>query len=557
MPGRIPHGRAAGGCRPRRSRTRFGVMADTVREIERKYEAGKDTGAARLPDLSGAAPVATVTDEGVRELDAVYYDTADRRLAAAGITLRRRTGGPDEGWHLKLPVAEPAVPGAAPGAVPGARDEIRTPLTVSAIPRALTALVRSRTRDVPLAPLMRIVSRREVRHLLAADGTLLAEASTDTVTATRLTDGNLTDGKTDAKASAHWTEIEIELAEGADPALLDTLDPLLRKAGLRPSKAPSKLARALRETGLGEPPRRTAAGPPAEAPAGDHVLAFLRAQAEAVAALDPGARLGTEDAVHQMRVATRRLRSSFRSYGKVLDRRATDPLAQELKWLAAELGVDRDREVLAERLRERLDELPRALVRGPVRARLRTWSTAGRRGSRRRLTAVLDSARYLTLLDGLDALLADPPLREAAAGPPHTVLAKAMLRDYGRLAGRVEHALATTPGHDRDTALHDARKAAKRARYAAEAATPALGKEAKRFAQQMKSVQTLLGDHQDSVMARGTLRAIAAEAEGAGEPTFTFGVLYGREERRAEQDERELPGLWERVAERISAVSPR
>ncbi|MDT0454003.1 CYTH and CHAD domain-containing protein [Streptomyces hesseae] len=520
-------------------------MADTVREIERKYEAGKDTGAARLPDLSGAAPVATVTDEGVRELDAVYYDTADRRLAAAGITLRRRTGGPDEGWHLKLPVAGPATQGA--------RDEIRAPLTVSAIPRALTALVRSRTRDVPLAPLMRIVSRREVRHLLAADGMLLAEASTDTVTATRLTEGTAAD----AKASAHWTEIEVELAEGTDPALLDTLDPLLRKAGLRPSKAPSKLARALRETGLGEPPRRTAAGPPAKAPAGDHVLAFLRAQAEAVAALDPGARLGTEDAVHQMRVATRRLRSSFRSYGKVLDRRATDPLAQELKWLAAELGVDRDREVLAERLRERLDELPRALVRGPVRARLRTWSTAGRRGSRRRLTAVLDSARYLTLLDRLDALLADPPLRDAAAGPPGAVLAKAMLRDYGRLAGRVEHALATAPGHDRDTALHDARKAAKRARYAAEAATPALGKEAKRFAQQMKSVQTLLGDHQDSVMARGTLRAIAAEAEGAGEPTFTFGVLYGREERRAEQDERELPGLWERVAERISAASLR
>ncbi|GAA2712979.1 MULTISPECIES: CYTH and CHAD domain-containing protein [Streptomyces] len=497
-------------------------MADTVREIERKYEAENDSGRAHLPDLSGAGPVAAVTHQETVELDAVYYDTADLRLAAAGITLRRRSGGTDAGWHLKLPVA------------PGVRDEIRVPLGERVPPR-LAGLVRSRTREEALLPLVRIVTRRAVQHLLAADGTLLAEASTDAVTAER-PDGD--------RGPLQWTEAEVELAPGGDPALLDTLEPHLRKAGLRPSPAPSKLARALDGLGLAHP----APQPPAEpATAGEHILAYLREHAETVVALDPGARLGTEDAVHQMRVATRRLRSALRTYGKILDRRATDPIGEELKWLAAQLGVDRDREVLVERLREALEDVPRPLVRGPVRARLRIWATRNRAETRRQVTAVLDGKRYLALLEALDALLADPPLRPAAGRPAEPVLTKALRRDHARLAARVEHALATEPGRARDLALHEARKAAKRARYAAEAATPALGKPAKRFARDVKAVQTVLGDHQDSVLTRTALQTIAAQAAVAGEATFTYGLLYGREEHRAAEDERELAGAWAQV----------
>ncbi|MEV6672817.1 CYTH and CHAD domain-containing protein [Streptomyces sp. NPDC051162] len=501
-------------------------MADTVREIERKYE-GHGAKRARLPDLSRVA--ATVTDQGTQKLDAVYYDTEDRRLADAHITLRRRTGGKDAGWHLKLPVG------------PGVRDEIRAPLS-PAVPRELTDLVRSRIRHAELAPVVRIVSRRTVRLLLDDDGTLLAEASEDAVTADRLT----RDGR-----SARWTEVEVELGEGTDPAFLDTVERRLRKAGLRPSKAPSKLARALAETDPAPPKavrKRAVRKRPERLTAGDHVLAYAREQTDALLALDPAVRGRAEDSVHQMRVATRRLRSAFRTYGEVLDRKVTDPVGAELKWLAAELGVDRDREVLAERLADRLAEVAGTLVLGPVAARLRVAAAGRRKGSRKRLAALLDSDRYLTLLDTLDALLADPPLRPAAARPPREVLAAAVLRDYGRLASRVEHALATGPGPERDTVLHDARKAAKRARYAAEAAQPALGKPAKRFAAHMKSVQTLLGDHQDSVMARAALRTLAAQAHAAGESTFTLGLLYGREERRAAADERELPGLWRKAS---------
>ncbi|MGX4692238.1 CYTH and CHAD domain-containing protein [Streptomyces sp. JNUCC 63] len=490
-------------------------MADTKREIERKY--ASDAGG--LPDLTGVGGVAAVLDKGVADLDAVYYDTADERLAAAGLTLRRRTGGTDAGWHLKFPVA------------PGVRDEIHAPLS-DTVPPALAALVRSRVRRSELLPLVRIRSRRDISHLVDADGALLAEVSADDVRAERLTGD---------RRAAQWTEIEVELADGGDPAFLDTVEKRLRRAGVRPSPSPSKLARAL--TGTAGPDRRPE--PPEErAPvtAGDHVLAYLRAQRDALVALDPAVRRDVHDSVHRMRVATRRLRSALRTYRKVLDRSATDPLREELRWLGGELGLDRDQEVLTERLTADLDDIPDTLVTGPVRARLRTWSQARRGGSRRRLLAALDSGRHLDLLDTLDALLADPPLRPAAAGKPAKVIAKAVRKEHAKLSALLDRALALPPGHDRDLALHEARKQAKAARYAAEAAVPALGDPAADLVGPVKALQSLLGDHQDSVMARQALLALAGQAQAVRESSFTYGLLYGREERRAAAVEAELPG---------------
>ncbi|GGS04926.1 CHAD domain-containing protein [Streptomyces humidus] len=507
-------------------------MAETKREIERKYESDE----SGLPDLTGVGGVATVLDKGVTELDATYYDTSDLRLAAASITLRRRTGGADAGWHLKLPVEA------------GVRDEIRSPLS-DTVPEELGRLVRSRVREGQLVPVVRLRSSRDVRELVDAKGRLLAEASVDAVRADRLFGG---------EGGAQWTEIEVELADGGDPALLDKVDKRLRKAGVRPSTSPSKLARALTETaskkkrnkggkgGNGKTAdEKAAVGDPVTA--GDHVLAYVRVQRDAIVALDPAVRQETEDSVHDMRVATRRLRSTFRSFRKVLDRTVTDPIADELKWLAGELGAGRDQEVLDERLTAGLDDLPHTLVSGPVSARLRAWAEAEARGSRHRLLGVLDSPRYLTLLDDLDALVADPPLLKAAGGKPAKVLAKAVRKDFAKVSTLVGQALEQPPGPTRDATLHEARKKAKRTRYAAETATPAVGGPAKTLAKSMKSLQSLLGDHQDSVMARRTLRELSAVAHAAGESAFTYGVLYGREEGRAELAEEALPDLWERA----------
>ncbi|MER7396099.1 CYTH and CHAD domain-containing protein [Streptomyces sp. NPDC000151] len=515
-------------------------MADTVREIERKYEAdGAGLPPGGLPDLTGVDRIASVTERDAVTLDATYYDTADRRLARDGITLRRRTGGDDAGWHLKLPVATHV------------RDEIRAPLT-DTVPRALRGLLRSRVRDAALAPLVRIETRRETRQLLAADGTVLAEVAADQVRATRPAGPGRT---------AEWAETEVELTPDGDVTLLDAVEARLLDAGLRPASTASKAARALRDTApKGE---RKEAGPksarkaPTRVPEADGggepsaeqvVLRYLARQVRAVVELDPAVRRDLPDAVHQMRVATRRLRSALRSYATVLDRSATDPVGAELKWLATELGVGRDAEVLTARLQEALAALPKELRPGPVRTRLRTWSQAHRSGTRRHLTAVLDGTRYLALLESLDALLTDPPRARAAARPAAQVLPKAVERDFRRLAGHVATALAAPPGRDRDLALHEARKAAKRTRYAAEAARPELGRPAKELAARMTELQELLGDHQDGVLAREALRELAAQAHAAGENAFAYGVLYAREESRATAREHELPTLWATIA---------
>ncbi|MFJ4556262.1 CHAD domain-containing protein [Streptomyces massasporeus] len=491
-------------------------MAETKREIERKYESDE----SGLPDLTGAGGIAAVVDKGVAHLDATYYDTGDERLAASSVTLRRRTGGSDAGWHLKFPIA------------PDVRDEIRAPLS-DTLPDDLAALVRSRVRDSELLPVVRLRSARDVRHLLDADGRLLAEVSMDTVHAERLTGRG---------GEAQWTEVEVELADGGDPALLDKVEKRLRKAGVRPSASSSKLARALEETAPGK--RRKSPHVRRPVTAGDHVLAYVRTQRDAIVELDPAVRRDAEDSVHSMRVATRRMRSTFKSFGAILDRAVTDPVAVELKWLAGELGLDRDREVLTERLTAAVDEVPDGLVRGPVIERLHSWSSAEHGGARGRLLGVLDSRRYLALLDTLDALIADPPLLKAAGKEPHKPIAKAVRKDFRKVSGLIGQAAELEPGTDRDVALHEARKKAKRTRYAAEAAEPVLGKPAKTMVKSMKALQNLLGEHQDSVMARKALRELSAVAHAAGESAFTYGLLHEREEQRALRVEAELPGFW-------------
>ncbi|MCW7940567.1 metal-binding protein [Streptomyces hygroscopicus] len=498
-------------------------MTSSKRETERKYEAPSANAASWLPDLTGVDDVVSVVEKGLDELDAVYYDTDDLRLVGASATLRRRTGGADAGWHLKLPMSGDS------------REEVQAPLS-DTVPDSLRDLALSRTRGLELRPVVRIWSTRSTRHLLDSEGAVLAELSLDRVRAESLLD-------TTTRAS--WTEVEVELAEEADPSLLDLVDKMLHKSGIDRAGHPSKLARALEETGAGVPhPPDGRAEIVVPGSAGEEVLNYLDEQVRTLVSLDPAVRRDLPDSVHRLRVTCRRLRSTLRSYRAVLAREVTDPIREELKWLGGELGAERDQEVLMKRLGSRIGAAPRELVLGPVNARLQVWNVARASEARQRTLDALHSPRYLALLNSLAALTEQPPLRREAARKPEKVMVKATLKEYDRLAGRVAHALELSPGTERDAALHQARKAAKKTRYATEPARASLGKPAKRLGKRVKAVQKVLGDHQDSVVARDALRNLARAAHAAGEPNFTWGLLYGQEQAVAEASERELPTAW-------------
>jgi CHAD domain-containing protein len=498
-------------------------MAQSIRETERKYAAPEADDISWLPDLTKVDPVASLAGRGIQELDAVYYDTDDLRLTRTGASLRRRKGGTDAGWHLKLPL---------PG---DSREETRAPLSSEVIPEELRELTLSRTLGAPLRPVVRIHSTRSPRHLLDAEGDVLAEVSMDAVRADSLLD----DG-----GHAMWTEMEVEIVGDGDPALLDGIEKVLRKHGADRAQSPSKVVRALAEAfplleGTPDAHAEVTAGS-----AGDHVLAYVDRLVGGLTDVDPAVRREMPDAVHRMRTTARRLRGCMRSYRSVLDREVTDPIRRDLKWLADELGTERDHEVLRGRLTSGLRELPGELVLGPVTARVQAWDVKQRIEGRRRTLDALASPRYLELLEKLRALTDAPPLRAKAASKPEKVLVKALQKESDRLARRMDRALDMPSGSERDAAIHSARKAAKRLRYAAEAARPALGKPARRLGKRVKALQRVGGAQHDSVVARDTLRRLAVSAHGAGEPGFTWGLLHGQERAAAGARERQLPEVW-------------
>ncbi|MDH6502485.1 CYTH and CHAD domain-containing protein [Streptomyces sp. SAI-149] len=501
-------------------------MVQSMQETERKYEVPSSPDTSWLPPLDGVEGVTSVVNRNLEELDAVYYDTDDLRLSDSSAVLRRRTGGSAPGWHLKLPL---------PG---DSREEVQAALT-DAVPDALRDLALSRTRGAELTPVVRIRSTREVRDLVDAEGGVLAEVSIDAVRAESLR----AEGR-----SAAWREMEVELAEDADPALLDAVEKRLRKNGIARAQSSSKLARALDEMAPVPGGGRDKAADLTAGSAGEQVMAYVREQIRVLTSLDPAVRRDRPDSVHRMRVACRRLRSCLRSYRSVLDREVTDSIRGDLKWLAGELGAERDQEVLMGRLTRGVDALPGELVLGPVTARLQAWNIARGSESHQRSLDALGSRRYLALLDSLAALGQQPPLRAKAGKTADKVMAKAVLKEFDRLAQRMAPAMDLPPGPERDVALHEARKAAKKVRYAAEVARPALGKPAKRLGKRVKAGQKVLGDHQDSVVARGTIRDLAVAAQTRGEAGFTWGVLYGREQAVAQTREQELPTVWERAS---------
>jgi len=288
--------------------------------------------------------------------------------------------------------------------------------------------------------------------------------------------------------------------------------------------------------------------PRPSAPAAAVVTAYLKTQVARLGELEPKVRADEFDSVHQMRVTTRRLRATLRSFGKVIPRSATSELAGELKWLGGLLGEARDGEVLPQHLLTSLEQVPVELLIGPVQARVQGHFAPRRASAREQIIEAFGSERYARLLASLDRLAHDPPLGPRAEAPARDVLPAAVRKAYRQASKRMRRARHAPPGPDRDVALHEARKSARRARYAAEAAGPAAGKPARKFAKQMKKVQSVIGDHQDTVIARQATRELGIGAHLAGENAFTYGLLYEHELHQAERLQAEARRVWKRAS---------
>jgi CHAD domain-containing protein len=511
------------------------VMASTTTEIERKYTMPPEF---VLPDLTGLADVAETTGPDEIALDATYYDTADLRLAANRMTLRRREGGSDEGWHLKRPAGVD-------------RTETREPLSAATeVPRALASQVRAVTRGTALAPIVRIRTVRRETTIRDVGGTALAVIADDTVTADRLIG---------APETARWRELEVELVAG-ERSLLDAVEAVLADAGVRPATAPSKLGQAL---GDQFPRLRDDAGyRRATSDPTMMVTTYLAVQRDAIIDNDPLVRADDPDGVHDMRVAVRRARAALRTYRSLLPRERSEPLRSELHWLAGLLGAVRDGHVLQSRLDHAIDKLPAEQIIGPVRNRIGERLAADRARDRAELAEALDGERYTALLRAFDAVVDDLTVDDLAAdelavedgGPRLTEEAlrrgtRKALHHADRLLGHAIHdgqpeaPRLPPPGvdaDDRDVALHEARKAYKRARYAVEVVTPAIGRGGRHLAKRLGELQDVLGDHQDSVVTARLLRDFGIRAHLDGDNAFTYGLLYARE---LMAGERHLGGL--------------
>lgn len=288
-------------------------------------------------------------------------------------------------------------------------------------------------------------------------------------------------------------------------------------------------------------------------------MAYLGQQLTELRRHAPGVLANQPEAVHQMRVAARRLRSLLASGRPLFEEAATEPLREELRWLSGVLGAARDPAVIRERLLLLMSQEPEPLRFGPAADRIdEELSRAAADGA---AAATLESGRYQELLAALEAFLAEPPVSPRGAGPGK-IIARFVARDRRRLR-RAYNALplgTDDGGAARDAGLHEVRKAAKKLRYSAELAAalpgPDGGGEAKghrkrrrraaRTAKAARKVQQLLGQHQDSVVARAQLAALGGRALRSGENGFSYGRLHAREEALAAAAERDFLQYWKR-----------
>lgn len=496
--------------------------ASTHREVELKVRVGDDF---VLPDLTDVAGVVSVQAHPAIVLRAAYHDTESANLLRWGITMRRREGGHDEGWHLKLPVA---------GARGPARDELHLPLSegeVGSVPPAFIHVVSPLLRDQPVVALAVVETTRTAYDLVDAEGIVRAELVDDRVQIYR----------SGARLDS-FHEIEIEAADSSDPvalAMLESVSALLIAQGGRPSSV-SKAAGALGPQAALPPDVPDLPMPRGRDLAVDAMRAVMARHVRHLLMADVGVRRDLPDSVHQMRVAARRLRSTLAAYAPLLDAERAAPLREELKWLASELGAVRDTEVMQERLDAHARELGEPFAEAAAST---VDAFLGRRMTAARSSAIaaLRSDRHQDLIEDLITAVAEPPVSDLAYGRCDQVLPPLLRKTWRRLERDARILDLETPS----IVWHEARIRAKRARYAAEAVAEILGGDIPKLAGALAEVTEVLGTHQDAHVAQQVLIATAAQADGP--QGFALGLLHEYEAEEEILDRVRFAKLWPRV----------
>jgi CHAD domain-containing protein len=469
----------------------------------------------RLPNLSIGGLDALATAR--RYLDAVYYDTADLRLARWGCSLRHRT---DEGWTVKLPpVTDSDLQ---------QRQEIRFQGRWDQIPTGAEALVRVYARGALLHQVARLRTVRKPVLLIDGLGRRIAEVVDDDVS----TYGG-------QGPAGCFREIEIELEEGTDEEILNGLVSCLREAGAGPVTRMSKLARALGTPALRDPD--VVVTEPGDDPSvGEVIRAAISRSVRRFIVHMPGVHLGQDpESLHQARVATRRLRSDLRTFASLLDQGWVGSLRDELRWMGGALGTVRDVDVLTLRLVGTSQHLPTA-DRYPLRV-MTTMLHAEREKRRRALLKAAGEERYLELLDRMVDAANHPRLLPSADRPSREALLELARAPFELLMQTVEE----LPDKPADPDLHRIRIRAKRVRYAAEAVAPVVGKGAFRFAAAAARLQGTLGELQDSAFAHAWLVRASQHHPAVA---FTAGQLAGFELARAEAARTGWPAAWQELS---------
>jgi CHAD domain-containing protein len=464
-----------------------------VEEREDKFEVDPDW---VMPLVIGLVPDGGRLDHEVRTLDNSYFDTPGAGLRLFGVTLRRRVGGSETGWQLKVPTET-------------ARTELQSGSRRKTIPSVLAKAVAGLRAGERLDPVATVKTTRTAYRVLNADGELVMEIADDQVES----------GPADGESMHSWREVEVELGPAGKNKNLKQARKLLRAAGATPGTFRTKLDRAL------EPTSAEGQGPAAKAgTVGELVGAYIAEQCDVLASNDIGLRTGAP-VVHKTRVAARRLRSTLRVFGDVVDAAPAEELNNELAWYAELLGQVRDREVLNTRLTKLIADLPPEHVRGPVEAEITKTLAKERDDATQRLSAAMRNRRYQHLVQLLRGWKTAPPFTDAAAKKDKSA-AKYVAEAKRQADKRLRNA------DDDVERLHRARKAEKRLRYAAELVEPA-DKRMKRIARKAKDLQTLLGEHQDAEVAANFLSTVSAASDGENDSGFTYGVLMANELNRA------------------------